>query len=255
MLAAFSFFTRLPFWRLAKLPKEAYAHVVEWWPLTGWFTGGVMVGVIYLSLQVFPASISILLGIAARILLMGALHEDGLCDFFDGFGGGRGNRQRTLEIMKDSRVGTFGVLGIILYVALLFEVLLLLVGQLSYIALMVIWVGDSYSKMLAGQIIMMLPYARTEQEAKNKVVYRRMNIPACICLALQGLIPLVLLIYFLFVNCGVHWDYIIYIPCLTMFALYLLLKSRLGGYTGDCCGALCLIIELSFLYTVAAVCG
>lgn len=213
-----------------------------------------MVGVIYLSLQVFPASISILLGIAARILLMGALHEDGLCDFFDGFGGGRGDRQTILDIMKDPRVGTFGVLGIILYLTLLFHVQLLLVGRLSYLALMVIWVGDSYSKMLAGQIIMMLPYARTEKEAKNKVVYRRMKVPPCICLALQGLIPLALLIYFLFINCGVHWDCIIYVPCLTMFALYLLLRSSIGGYTGDCCGAFCLIIELSFLCTVAAVC-
>lgn len=254
MLAAFSFFTRLPFWRLAKLPKEAYAHVVEWWPLVGWLTGGVMVGVIYLSLQVFPGAISVLLGIAARILLMGALHEDGLCDFFDGFGGGRGDIKLTLEIMRDSRVGTFGVLGMILYVALIFQAQLLLLYKISYLALMVIWVGDSYSKMLAGQIIMMLPYARTEEEAKNKVVYRRMNISACICLALQGLIPLILLIYFFFDNYGLRWDYIIYIPCLTMFVLYLLLKNRLGGYTGDCCGAICLIIELSFLYSVAIAC-
>ena len=110
--AAFIFFTRLPFWRLHEPPKECYKTVVEHWPLTGWLTGGAMGLVIYFGSLVLPMTVTVLLAIAVRLLITGALHEDGLADFFDGFGGGGNDRQRILYIMKDSRIGTYGVLGL-----------------------------------------------------------------------------------------------------------------------------------------------
>ena len=95
LLASLMFFTRLPWWRLFTVPKEAFEHVVDWWPIIGWLTGCVMGGVFVggLALGLSPA-ISALLAIAARLLLTGALHEDGLADFCDGFGGGT-SRART----------------------------------------------------------------------------------------------------------------------------------------------------------------
>ena len=98
--AALTFFTRLPLWRIYSPPRSSYAAVVEYWPLAGWITGGLMALTMYLATLVFPYPIAILLAIATRILLTGALHEDGLADFFDGFGGGN-DRQRILDIMKD----------------------------------------------------------------------------------------------------------------------------------------------------------
>ena len=88
--AAVIFFTRLPFWRLHEPPKACFSTVVEHWPLTGWLTGGVMAAILYLSCYIGPHPVypvAVVLAIVARMLLTGALHEDGLADFLDGFGG------------------------------------------------------------------------------------------------------------------------------------------------------------------------
>ena len=77
--------------------------------------------IIWFGSKVMPFPIILLAAIAVRLLLTGALHEDGLADFFDGFGGGGTNRTRILAIMKDSHIGTFGVLSLIFYFALLFS--------------------------------------------------------------------------------------------------------------------------------------
>ena len=164
--ASFIFFTRLPFWRLHQPPKEAYQTVVEHWPLVGWLTGSVMGAVIYFGCYLFSYEIAILLAIVTRLLMTGALHEDGLADFMDGFGGGGKDRQRILDIMKDSHIGTYGVISLIIYFLLLFFTLHML-SPLH--AALTIAMADPYAKMLSAQLIQMMPYARNEQTAKNKV--------------------------------------------------------------------------------------
>ena len=118
ILAAFIFFTRLPFWRLAEVPSEYFKNVVCRWALVGWLTAGLSVIVLYAASLILPASVAVLLAIVTRLLITGCLHEDGLADFFDGFGGGT-SRERILSIMKDSHIGSYGVIGLILYFALL----------------------------------------------------------------------------------------------------------------------------------------
>ena len=249
-LAALIFFTRLPFWRIAEPDKGCYRCVVEYWPLAGWLTGGVMAGTLYGASLLFPYPIAVILAIAMRLLVTGALHEDGLCDFFDGFGGGGSDRQRILDIMKDSRIGTYGVIGILIYVLLLF---LCLYSLPPLTAAFVIFAGDPFSKMVASQIISMMPYARTEAEAKAKVVYRRPPLKSGIGLALQGLLP-ILALYLFSSHTGVilHWEYMVFAPCIVMYFLYRLIWHRLQGYTGDCCGALFLLIELALYLSVVA---
>ena len=56
LLAAFIFFTRLPFWKLKEVPSECFKHVVPYWPLVGWLTGGIMVGTFWLAAQVMPVT-------------------------------------------------------------------------------------------------------------------------------------------------------------------------------------------------------
>ena len=236
--AAFIFFTRLPFWRIHQPPKECYATVVEHWPLTGWLTGGVMAATLYFGSMVLPHAIAVLLAIAVRLLMTGALHEDGLADFFDGFGGGGNNRERILTIMKDSHIGTYGVLGLVVYELLLATALL---SVPSNVAALMILAADPYSKMLASQLILMMPYARREKDAKSKTVYRKYGVSAGISLAVQGLLPMVAFIYLT----NVSWETLIFIPALTLYFLYLLIWKKLHGYTGDCCGAVCLLVELS----------
>ena len=239
--AAFIFFTRLPLWRWHEPPRECYKSVVEYWPLVGWLTGAVMGAVIYFGGMILPHTIAVLLAIAARILLTGALHEDGLADFFDGFGGGGGNRQKTLDIMKDSHIGTYGVVGLILYALLLFFSLSAMPAAL---AALVVFAADPFCKMVSGQLISMMPYARTEEESKAHVVYRKMSVKAGIILFVQGILPLALLLYA--TGGTLRWDLLIFIPCIVMYFMYLLIWHRLKGYTGDCCGAMFLITELSF---------
>ena len=167
--AALIFFTRLPFWRIYQPPKNAYQGVVEFWPLAGWLTAGVMAGVLYGASMVFNHEIAIVLAIISRLLLTGALHEDGLADFFDGFGGGGQDRQRILDIMKDSHIGTYGVLALIFYFALLFFALHSLAPVDAALAILAV---DPYAKMVSAQVIQMMPYARTEETAKNGCRYR-----------------------------------------------------------------------------------
>ena len=244
--ASFIFFTRLPFWRLHEPPKACYNSVVEYWPLTGWLTGGAMGLTIYFASLVLPYTVAILLAIVVRLLITGALHEDGLADFFDGFGGGGNNRQRILDIMKDSHIGTYGVLGLIFYE-------LLLVGSLvsipAYCAAVMVLAADTFSKMVTSQLILMMPYARNEEGAKNKTVYRKFNGWAGIGLAIQGLLPMAFFIWMM----GLDWQVLIFIPAIVFYLLYLLIWRKIHGYTGDCCGAVCLLVELSVYLVVCAI--
>ena len=180
-------------------------------------------------------------------LLTGALHEDGLADFFDGFGGGRGDRQRILAIMKDSHIGTYGVLSLILYVALLFFCLNSMGPVYAAFSILAI---DPYAKMVAAQVVQMMPYARAEAEAKSGVTYRHYGVASGIWLAIQGLLPMG--VYLWLMSGTVRWEVLIFVPWLVMYILYRYIWHRLRGYTGDCCGAMFLLVELSAYLVVAA---
>ena len=240
--AALIFFTRLPFWRIYQPPQASYKTVVEYWPLAGWLTGGAMAATLYFGSMVLPHAVAVIAAIAVRLLITGALHEDGLADFLDGFGGG-GDRDRILAIMKDSHIGTYGVLGLIIY--------MLLLGTTLYsmpvaAAALVILAADPFSKMVTSQLVSMLPYARREEEAKNKTVYRKPTLAAGLLMSLQGLLPMILMIWLT----GISWYLIVCLPVVVMYFLYLLILRKIHGYTGDCCGAVCLLVELT-VYLVA----
>ena len=240
--AALIFFTRLPFWRLYHPPQASYKTVVEYWPLAGWLTGGAMAAALYFGSMVLPHAVAVIAAIAVRLLITGALHEDGLADFLDGFGGG-GDRERILAIMKDSHIGTYGVLGLIIY--------MLLLGTALYsmpvvVAALMILAADPFSKMVTSQLVSMLPYARREEEAKNKTVYRKPTLAAGLLMSLQGLLPMALMIWLT----GISWYLVVCLPVVVMYFLYLLILRKIRGYTGDCCGAVCLLVELT-VYLVA----
>ena len=177
--AAFIFFTRLPFWRWHQPPQACYKTVVEHWPLTGWLTGGLMAATLWVGSHYLPYLVAVLLAVVVRLLVTGALHEDGLADFLDGFGGGGHDRERILAIMKDSHIGTYGVLGLIIYELLLVAALYSLPPTLAALTILA---ADPYAKMVTAQLISMMPYARKEEEAKNKTIYRKMQ-----CSGLQAL--------------------------------------------------------------------
>ena len=241
LFAAFIFFTRLPFWRIHQPRKEAYETVVELWPLTGWLTAGCMAATLYFGSFIVPTALAAMTAIIVRILITGALHEDGLADFIDGFGGGGTDRRRILDIMKDSHIGTYGVVGLILYFMLLHQSLTILPPRIT--ALMIL-AADPFFKMMTAQLIQMMPYARTAETAKGQVVYRKISIKAGLLLLIQGTLPAIGLWYF----AGLPY-LCIAIPALVFYLLYLLMHRRINGYTGDCCGAVFLLTELTFYLT------
>lgn len=242
ILAAFIFFTRLPFWRVAEVPAEYFKNIVSHWALAGWLTAGLSVLVLYASSLILPVGVTVLLAIITRLLVTGCLHEDGLADFFDGFGGGT-SRERILAIMKDSHIGSYGVIGLILYFGLLYTLLSSLPVAIAGSAILA---GDPFSKGVAGMIINRLPYARKEEEAKNKTVYSRMTAGEytfCLFSALPPLLWLPKPVYFLAAL----------LPVIVFYILTTLMKNKIQGYTGDCCGATFLLCELSFYLGITVI--
>lgn len=235
ILAAFIFFTRLPFWRLAEVPAAYFKNIVSHWALVGWLTAGMSVLTLYATSLCLSASVAVLLAILTRLLLTGCLHEDGLADFFDGFGGGT-SRERILSIMKDSHIGSYGVIGLIFYFALLHTLLSSLPVEWAGYAILA---GDPFSKCVSGMIINRLPYARKEEEAKNKTVYSRMTPREYAFSFLCGLLPLLWLPRPIYL-----WACLF--PVGAWYLLTSLMKRKIQGYTGDCCGAIFLLCELSF---------
>lgn len=236
--AAFIFFTRLPFWQLKmfQVPSEYFKQTICYWAVVGWLTSAVMAGTLFLSAQVLPYSVAVVLALLSRLLLTGALHEDGLADFLDGFGGGL-TKERTLAIMKDSHIGTYGVLGLIIYFMLFYSIL---VGMEDVrFAAVALLVADPFCKLVGSQITFFLPYARTEETSKAKVVYAHSSVTSIIVSTLFGLLPFLLLEAKIYVAA--------LFPLLTFAYLIRLMKKKIQGYTGDCCGALFLLCELSFL--------
>ena len=234
LLAALIFFTRLPFWRLRDVPSECFKHVVPYWPLVGWLTGGLMATSLWLCAQVMPLAAAWIVALTVRLFVTGCLHEDGLADFFDGFGGGT-TRERTLAIMKDSHIGTYGVIGLIIYFLLMMQMSCLSLPLLCTLLVC----GDCWAKCCASQVINALPYARKEEESKAKVVYNRMSHREFVINLASGLLPACL-----WLPHRLWW------ACLSSLLVLLLLlhimKRRLQGYTGDCCGATFLLCELTF---------
>lgn len=240
IFAALTFFTRLPFWRLGSVDKRYYKSVVPYWPFAGWLTGGIMCMVLWLAAHVVPYFAAILIALLSRVLVTGALHEDGLADFCDGMGGGT-SRDRILAIMKDSHTGTYGIIGLLFY--FLTASSLLLAFPLTT-ACCIMFAGDAWSKLCSSQIINFLPYARNEAEAKNKLVYDRMTGIQLVAAIAGGALPLIYM--------PVDLLGATVFPVVTAALLILLMKRRIKGYTGDCCGATFLISELSF-YLGAAI--
>ncbi|MDR2119037.1 MAG: adenosylcobinamide-GDP ribazoletransferase [Tannerellaceae bacterium] len=233
--AALIFFTRLPFGRIFRADAESFRHILPCWPLTGWLTGGLAAAVLWLAAQALPLSVATVLALGARILLTGALHEDGWADFLDGFGGGR-TREQTLAIMKDSATGTYGTAGLALYFLLQWSVL----STLPLPAACGLMAGaDAWSKAVAAQLGYFLPYARRETESKSLAAYARMSRPAAAFAILCGLPPLLL---FLPVRI---WPAALF-PLFVFPFLLRMMQKRLQAYTGDCCGATFVACEISF---------
>lgn len=238
LVAAISLYTRIPAWRLMPLTKTHYQEAVHLLAFVGLLTGGVMASTFYLAMEILglPLLSAIVLAFAARILLTGAFHEDGLGDFFDGFGGGH-SKEDILRIMKDSQIGNYAVIGYLLYYLSCSSILMALPEKLIPAILLLC---DCGGKLSVGILTARLPYARPEHESKTGIIYTSRHMPH----PPQSLLYAGLAIAgakLLGSNVAAGW----LIPSI-VFALGFrnYVKRKIGGYTGDTCGALSLLSEL-----------
>ena len=242
--ASFIFFTRLPLLHKKNLPNEAFEKVVVWWPYTGWVIAVIWAAIYYFFSHLVNQAAGAFLAYSAVVWLTGALHEDGLADFVDAFGI-KHSCGKTLEIMKDSHIGTFGVLGLIFYFGISISFIAAVpvtIGAMIFIA------GNPWVKFLTGQIVNFLPYARKPDQSKNQTMYVKNSITDILVSFLGAIIPIILIIVY---------AQSLLIPILTgmgitiigLVFLIILMKKRINGYTGDCCGATALLLNMFFIFS------
>ena len=244
---AFIFYSRIPLpanWYLAKT-----SHCSRYFSLVGWLAGGVSVGVWLLAQMLFAdlswtfpevtLPIAVLLGMIAAVLLTGALHEDGFADTCDGIGGGWTPEER-LRIMKDSRIGTYGALGLVFLVLLKFFALL----QIETEILPWVWfAGHALSRFVSISQLRFAEYVQDPSKSKSGSMTEFSGIDLIVN-AVFGLLPL------LFIGNQV-WVALSAVA-LVWWVLIMYFNRKLGGVTGDCLGATQQLSEVVF-YLVMAV--
>lgn len=246
-LRALQYFTRLPVPASIGHGPDQLGQTARYLPLIGLVVGLAAAAALWLSAHVFPASVAVGLALVAGILITGAFHEDGLSDFADGLGAA--TRERALAIMKDSHVGAYGVIALVLVLLLKYEALTALVARHSPgFAAFALVAGHVVSRALAVSVMATLSYARTDATSKAKPVIP----PGAREFALRALavaLPLTLLVLGILYAAGAHANTLVAaLAIVLMVRVYLawLFAQRLGGYTGDCLGAMQQLTELGF---------
>ncbi|GAB1394609.1 adenosylcobinamide-GDP ribazoletransferase [Rhodocyclaceae bacterium] len=244
--AALRFFTRLPVPAWVGHSAGQLNHAARYFPAIGLIVGAIGAVVTLAALQVWPPTVAVLLGMAATLLTTGAFHEDGLADTIDGFGGGW-TRADVLAIMKDSRIGSYGAIGIGIAVLLKFSALTQLIAVLPaptfFVALLA---GHSVSRLASTTLICALDYAR--EEGKAKPLATRLSGGELLIAALFGLLPCLWL-------AGTQVAVaLLLVIAVTILAAHRFVR-RIGGYTGDCLGATQQLTEIAFYLGLSCACG
>jgi len=237
--AALRYFTRLPVPSWVGHSERQLEHAARYFPLVGVIVGGVGALVNVAAAQGLPAPLAILAGMAATLLVTGAFHEDGFADAVDGFGGGR-DRDRVLEIMKDSRIGSFGAIGITMMLLAKFNALEQIgaMNGLRALALALV-AAHALSRFASTTLLFALRYVREDESAKSRELARTLPVSALGLAALFGLAPCLLL------HGSGLWT-ALGLTAVVTFAAAAYFVHRIGGYTGDCLGATQQAAELAF---------
>jgi len=236
---ALQFFTRLPIPRWVGFQPHWLQHATRYFPLVGWVVAWACALVYLLAVQFWPQMVAVLLSTAAGIWLTGAFHEDGFADVCDGLGGAV-SRERALEIMRDSRLGTYGVIGI---VALLLAKLAALQALLPLQVLAVLGMAHPLSRWLATCLIWRMEYVR--EEGKVKPLAQQMGHGEFVVATFFAVLPVIGVIALGMMS----WQRIAAGALLAALATLWLasrFRRRLGGYTGDCLGAVQQLSETAF---------
>lgn len=243
-LTAMQFFTRLPMPAWVGHSPGQLDQAARYFPAVGAFVGLCCSLVLWLAAQALPLAIAIALSMLAGILLTGAFHEDGLSDFVDGMGGGY-TREKILAIMKDSHTGSYGVIALVLVLLLKHQSLLALgnASSLPFVAAVLI-AAHTISRLLSVSIMFTQRYVRDGDEARAKPAAQSLSGASFLIALLTGAASLSLL---LAAGMGAG-KLLLALGCAVLLRAYLarLMLRHIGGYTGDCLGAVQQITEAGF---------
>ncbi len=242
---ALQFFTRVPIPGWTGFQPEWLHQSARYFPLVGAVVGLWSAAVLWLAMLVFPNSVAVVLAMAASIWLTGGFHEDGLADTCDGLGGAV-SRERALEIMKDSRLGSYGALGLFLMLGLKAATLVGLADADPTLALTALLWAHLASRAAPVWLMHALPYAGDAAHAKAKPLATQIG-GAELGMAL-GTVVLAsgLWAWLLPDDIPLLLGAIVTGAGLTFF-MQSLLERRLGGYTGDNLGATQQVVEVGAL--------
>ncbi|MCB1917346.1 MAG: adenosylcobinamide-GDP ribazoletransferase [Rhodocyclaceae bacterium] len=246
-LTAVAFFTRMPVPAGLAWSEQRLNHSARYFPWVGWLVGAVAAAVFGLGLLALPASVAVVLSMAATLRLTGAFHEDGLADACDGLGGGW-ERDQVLRIMKDSRIGSFGAAALVLMLLAKALALIELAMIEPSLAALALFVAHPLSRLASTALIERLEYVRDDDSARAKPLAHRLQRAELLIAAAGGLLPLATL-----PPSAALAATITVLAVTTWFAR--LLRRRLGGYTGDCLGAAQQFAELGSYLGILAACS
>jgi adenosylcobinamide-GDP ribazoletransferase len=237
LLSAAGFLTRLPVPGWAGWEDGRLVRVSRFFPIIGALVGAAGAGVWWLAGLALPPALAAGLALAAMLLLTGALHEDGLADCADGLGGGA-TRDRTLEIMRDSRIGSYGALALILSVGLRWAALAALAPGPGVLALVI---AGGIGRAMMVPATALARYARPEGLGAM-VAAGAGSLEVTVALATALLLAVI----------GGGAGLLALLLAAVVAGLFLLyLVRRIGGYTGDGLGAIAQLAEIAAVLVLA----
>ena len=256
-LLAVQFFTRIPVTgRLAawvgynpQMLRASAAHFPGVGVLVGGLVGALTAVLLIFLPQTSPLSplVVAVLGTVFSVMLTGAFHEDGLADIADGLGGTQ-NRERALEIMKDSRVGAFGAIAVAL--VLLAKVsLLALIGDVNPEAMVVgIFVAHVASRTFPLLLIRLLPHVGDVAGSKSKPLADQIS-GLSLCIAISWLFIAIAAVFITYD--AINLIFSMLTASIAFLYMWRLFAKRLQGFTGDCLGATQQVCEVAFYFGLA----
>lgn len=240
LLMAIQYFTRVPMPAWVGHSAENLGSTPRYFPAVGALIGAIGALVLWATSVVLPGPLPVILSTAFTVFMTGAFHEDGLADTFDGLGGGA-TRERALEIMKDSRLGTFGTAALVL-------TLLVKIAALSELpvtfAIVVLIAGHAFSRACAVTLIFAGNLVSNPELSRARAVAQTMGRGELIFALVVGIAPL----YW----CGTHAIAGFVCSVVVLYVLARWFMRRLGGFTGDTLGATQQLTEIAFYLGVLA---
>ena len=248
------FYTRIPCPKNIDHNPDYLNKASRYFPLIGWIVGGISFVVYYLSAFLFTNEIAIILSIIAGILTTGAFHEDGFADVCDGFGGGW-TKEKILLIMKDSAIGAYGAIGVVLLFILKYQAIFSAFSKSEIINLqpticnLLLFISaHSVSRLSAISIVFTHQYSREDASSKSKPIAQNFTWKEVVGALFFGLLPLVILSFF-------QWQLLLaLIPVfVARFFLARYFQKWIDGYTGDCLGATQQVCEVIFYLSIIVI--